>query len=344
VDASHGFVLDVGGKALSTADAGSSWSLLDIGTTVKPNAIYAIDTSKLLLFGPEGVRRSDDAGQTFTSVDSKAGRTAELNDYDRTDGPTLYAYGQQALIVSSDGGVTWKNVKKPVLNPDYRKVDFVTAVKGYALMTDGRVFRTSSGGKKWAELKSVGNSTAYDISFGDASTGFLSVHAFGNPATQAFGWVMRTSDSGATWRPQLISPSPVASRGIATPAAATAFSLGGPSDLFYTSTGGDQGAATAVTIKAAKKVVTKTRSVKITGSLVPTVAGAQVQISARNPKNNKWRIVGVATVSSAGTFTTSYRVTRTSQLVAQWRGDADHNGDGSPAITITKKTPPKKKR
>lgn len=343
VDAGRGFVLDVGGKALSTADAGSSWSLLDIGTTVRPSAIYALDQNRVLLFGPEGVRRSGDAGKTFTAVDSKAGRTANLTDYDRTDGLGLYAYGRKALIVSSDAGETWRKVRGPVKKPSYQKVDFVSGGKGYALMTDSRVFRTTSGGKTWTELKGVGNSTAYDLSFGDVRNGFLSVRAFGNSPDRPVGWVMRTSDSGKTWRPQLVSPSPVAARGIATPAAATAFSLGGPSDLFYTTTGGDQGTATAVTIKATRKTVTKTRAVKITGRLTPTVAGARIQISARNPKTNSWRLVDVATVSSTGTFTTSYRVSRTSQLVAQWRGDADHNGDGSPAITITKQKPPAKR-
>ncbi len=343
VDAAHGFVLDVGGKALSTSDAGGSWSLLDIGTTVKPRAIYAVSTVTVLLFGPEGVRRSDDGGANFTAVESKPARSANLIDYDRTSGLTLYAYGPKALIVSNNAGVTWREVKGPVTKPRYQKVDFVSRSTGYALMTDGRVFRTTTGGKKWTELRGVGNSGAYDISFGSARNGFLSIRAFGardNP----LGWVLRTSDSGATWRPQLISQLAVATRGIATPAAGTAFSLGGPSDLFYTAVGGDQGGVTAVTIKAAKKVVTKTRSVKIKGRLAPSVAGARIQISARNPKINEWRVVAVATVSSTGTFTTSYRVARTSQIVAQWRGDADHNGDGSPAITITKKKPPKKKR
>jgi hypothetical protein len=231
-----------------------------------------------------------------------------------------------------------------VKQPDYQKVDFVSGSVGYALMTDARVFRTRNGGKKWTELKAVGSSVAYDISFGDPRNGLMAIRAFVGGEALASGWLLRTSDAGATWRPQLISPSPIAQRGIATPASTTAYALGGVSDLFFTATGGDQGPDTALTIKAARKVVTKTRAVKITGRLAPTVAGAQIVISSRNPKTNRWSVVDKATVSSAGTFTTSFTVRRTSQVVAQWRGDADHNGDGSPAITITKKNPPKKKK
>ena len=40
-------------------------------------------------------------------------------------------------------------------------------------------------------------------------------------------------------------------------------------------------------------------------------------------------------VTGSGTFTTAYRVSRTTTFVAQWRGDADNNGDGSPPVRVT---------
>jgi hypothetical protein len=68
-----------------------------------------------------------------------------------------------------------------------------------------------------------------------------------------------------------------------------------------------------------------------------------VAVMTRDVKTGRWSLVDAPRVSSTGTFTTSYQVSRTRQFVAQWSGDADHNGDGSPAITIVKKNPPKKK-
>jgi photosystem II stability/assembly factor-like uncharacterized protein len=58
VDKDNGYVMDVSGKALSTSDGGGSWSLLDIGTTEIPNAVFAPAKDQVLLFGPRGVRRS----------------------------------------------------------------------------------------------------------------------------------------------------------------------------------------------------------------------------------------------------------------------------------------------
>lgn len=345
VSENDGYVLDVAGKALSTADGGGSWSLLDTGTTDRPQAVYAPNTSLVLLFGPRGVRRSEDAGQTFAPVDSKAARTATLVDYDRTSTSTLYAYGPKGLIVSSDIGASWKKVKGPVKKPRYQKVDFVNTKVGYALMTDGRAYKTINGGKTWRDMTpGVGSSNAYDVSFGDSDNGFLSVPSFGAGSTGLEGWVLRTSDGGRTWRPQLIEPSTLAPRGLATPAASTAFALGGTSDLFYTTFGGDAGTPTTLTIASKTKRIKKTKTVKITGRLSPTVAGADVVVSARDPKTNRWRRVGVPTVSSSGTFTSTFRVSRTTQFVAQWRGDADNNGDGSPAITVVKTKSAKKKR
>ncbi|MEA2458146.1 MAG: hypothetical protein QOC95_1118, partial [Thermoleophilaceae bacterium] len=290
VDANHGFALDVGGRAQRTEDAGSTWALLDTGTTDRPSAIYAPDDTTVLLFGPTGVRRSVDAGSTFQAVGSKAARTATQSDYDRTDGTALYAYGPDTLIMSSDLGATWKKVKSPVKKPRYRKVEFVSAQVGFALMGDGRVFRTTNGGKKWTDLPGTGSSTASDVSFGDTAIGFLSVACFGGAmsvGTGQNGFVLRTSDGGATWRPQLVEPSPLAARGLATPDASTAFALGGASDLFYTGTGGDLGAGTMLTIAAGRNVVTKTRRVKITGRLSPAVPGATVAVMTRDVKTGR---------------------------------------------------------
>jgi photosystem II stability/assembly factor-like uncharacterized protein len=293
------------------------------------------------------VRRSADAGQTpFEAVDSKAARTATLADYDRTSGSALFAFGPKALIRSTNQGASWKKVKGPVKKPRYQKVDFVSSKVGYALMTNGRVYSTRNGGKKWRETGGVGTAAAYDMSFGDRNSGFLSVGTFGPGVadTGAQGWVLRTSDGGKTWRPQLIEPAPLAPRGLAAAAGNTAFALAAPTDLFYTTFGGDQGEQTTLTIRSKTKRVTKNRTVKISGRMSPAVAAAQVVISVRDPKNNGWHVSDVATVSSAGTFTSSKRVSRTTQFVAQWRGDADHNGDGSPAIKVVKVKSKKKKR
>jgi hypothetical protein len=48
-------------------------------------------------------------------------------------------------------------------------------------------------------------------------------------------------------------------------------------------------------------------------------------------------VVGTRHAGPAGKFSISYRVTHTTQLVAQWRGSGDVNGAGSPVAAIVKK-------
>jgi hypothetical protein len=150
--------------------------------------------------------------------------------------------------------------------------------------------------------------------------------------------VLRTSDGGATWRPQLIGPDPLAARGLVAPDPSNAFALAAGSELFYTGSGGEQGSA-ASTLALVPRVttVTRARPVKITGTLAPAAEGATVAVLARDASSHRWTVAGEPTVSADGTFTLSYRVRHTTQLVAQWSGGGDLNGAGSAVVTIAKR-------
>jgi hypothetical protein len=238
------------------------------------------------------------------------------------------------LIVSTTLGATWKAVKGPVKRPRYQRVDFVSETVGFALTTDGRVWRTANGGRKWTQVTSIGTDRAYDLAFPSATDGYLPIRAFGRAGKDA-GWVMHTSDGGATWRPQLLDDVPLASRGLAAPVAGTAFGLAGANDLLYTNAGGDRGADTTLTVAAKPPTIgRKARTVKLTGRLAPAAAGATVVISARPDSDSAWRVVDMPKVSSSGTFTSSVRVRVTTDVVAQWSGDASHDGDGSKTLVI----------
>jgi photosystem II stability/assembly factor-like uncharacterized protein len=338
VDSDVGFVLDAGGQVQRTLDGGDGWSELPTGTTARPAALYAPNASVVLLFGPKGVRRATSGTDPrFDPVDSKAASKATLTDYDRTDGLALFAYGRGKLIVSSDQGASWRAVPGPVKKPHYRRVDFLTGKIGYALLESGRLFWTRNGGKRWSEMLGVGSARGYDLSFGDASNGYMALDRFGAGGQRA-GWVLRTSDGGSTWRPQLIGPDPLAAGGLVAPDATTAFALGDGSSLFYTSSGGDQAAiASALTIAPGRKTITRPRSVRITGRLTPAAEGAVVTVSARNPATRRWTVIATPIVSAKGTFTISHKVRHTTQYVAQWPGTAVLAGDGSPMVSVVKR-------
>jgi photosystem II stability/assembly factor-like uncharacterized protein len=338
VDPNVGFALDAGGQVQRTLDGGDGWSELATGTTARPNALYAPDASTVMLFGPKGVRRATSGTDPrFDPVDSKAASSATLTDYDRTAGLALFAYGRAKLIVSSDHGASWRVVKGPVKKPHYRRVDFLTGKLGYALLESGRLFWTRNGGKRWSEMLGIGTARGYDLSFGDASNGYMSLDRFGTGGGTA-AWVLRTSDGGSTWRPQLVGPDPFAAGGLVAPDAATAFALGDGSSLFYTSSGGDRAnVQSTLTLTPGRATITRPRSVRLAGKLTPPAEGAVVTVSARNPATHRWTVIATPTVSAKGTFTVSHKVRHTTQYVAQWPGSAALAGDGSPMVGVVKR-------
>src|SRR3954469_13826963 len=271
VDGNVGFVLDAGGQVQRTTDGGDGWSEVPTGTSARPNALYAADQSVVLLFGPKGIRRATSGvDPQFDLVESKVANAATLTDYDRTAGSALFAYGRKALIVSNDLGASWKAVHGPKKDARYRSVDFLTGRTGFALLESGRLFRTRNGGKSWTELIGAGSTGGYALAFGDARNGYLAVDRFAGSGP--FGWALRTSDGGATWRPQLIGPDPLDRGGLVAPDAASAFGLAGAAQLFYTGTGGDPGSIpSTVSLKPKQKTVRHSRLVRLNGRLSPAL-------------------------------------------------------------------------
>jgi hypothetical protein len=127
--------------------------------------------------------------------------------------------------------------------------------------------------------------------------------------------------------------------GLEAPGATNAFALGRRgagrnADLFRTETGGDQGTASTISLRRSKsRFGRRGGRVRLTVSLNPSVSGARVALFARTG-SGRWSLIRGG-LTTAGKLTVSRRVRRTTQFVAQWYGDADRQGDGSPIGTVT---------
>jgi photosystem II stability/assembly factor-like uncharacterized protein len=326
---SVGYALDSAGSVLRTGNSGASWQILNTGTTAKPVAILALDPNNVILIGPRGVRRSSDGGGEFSLVKGKAVAKASLVDFDRV-GSAIFAYGFKALIVSTNGGKSWKTVRRPA-RIGLEAVDFVSRKAGFALTLDGRVWQSRNGGRKWREVSGIGNDSAFDLSFSSVRRGWAAIREFGG----AFrGYVLRTSDGGKTWRPQLVDDHAVAQNGLVATGDNTGLLLSEASSLFATGSGGDTGNPSTLTLKTKKRTLRKKGTIKVAGKLRPAEGGEQVVVSMRAARLVSWRSQ-VATVASNGTFTTTWKVSNTSLFIGQWSGDDDHAGDGSKLLTVT---------
>jgi photosystem II stability/assembly factor-like uncharacterized protein len=325
-----GFTLDDAGTVFKTTNGGASWQLLNTGASGEPAGVFALDANRVLLLGPRGIRRSTDGGTSFAAVPGRALSRSVVEVADAA-GTAVVAFGERALFMSTNGGKTWTAVKRPSRD-SLRSVDFVSSKRGWVLDGAGRVWTTSNRGKHWTQLVGTGTLSAYDMAFNAANRGYLLIGSFG---TQRGGFVLKTSDGGRTWHPQLVSSVPLAPNGIASSTGQTDFATDSSGRLFATTTGGDQGLASSLKLATKKTKVKRGSNITVSGKLNPAAGGEQVVVSAR-AQNRGW-VHKVVQVASDGTFATAWKVTRFTIFVAQWAGDADHEGAGSKVLQVSVK-------
>lgn len=322
---SIGFALDSSGTALRTDNGGTTWRILNTGTTARPQSVLALDSRRVLLIGPRGIRRSTNGGEQFSAVRSRAIRNATLFDVDRAGG-AIFVYGTQRLAVSTNGGSAWRAVGLP-RGRGISEVDFTTPRAGYLLQQSGRLFTTRNGGRKWTEVLSLGSNSGAYMAFGTTRNGFVAADV----ADPAGAGVLRTTDGGRSWQPQLITPQPLTDLAAAGANGGFALEDRGENRLFGTDSGGAAGTLSRLSLKASARRVRRGGRVRITGRLRPAQGGEFVVVARRTGKSWVRRPVRVA---SNGAFTATFKLRSTSRFVAQWRGDDARRGDGTPALAV----------
>ena len=330
-DAFVGYAVDAAGTVLRTENGGISWQILNTGYSATPQAVLALDPRTVLLIGGRGVLRSTDGGDTFSRVRARIVAAARLFNVDRAGG-RVFAYGSKNIVASSDRGRTWKKVLRP-RKALLASLDFVSARTGFVLGQDGQLFKTRNGGRRWADLSGVGSDDATGMAFSSESRGYLTLSGFGEDSS---GYVLRTTDGGRTWRPQLVSSETPRAEGLAAIGAGAAFLLADSSVLLFTTSGGDRGEPSKVTIRTARRTVRRRSVIRLSGRVRGARAGARVLVARRERGESGWADQDV-TVASNGTFTTRWRLAKTAAFVAQWAGDEDSAGDGSPALVVRAK-------
>lgn len=328
VDESTGYAVDAAGTVLRTANGGESWEILDKGYTTTPQAVLALSADEVLLIGGRGILRSRDGGESFTRVRARIVAAARLFNVDRAGG-RVFAYGSKNIVASRDRGRTWEKVLRP-RKALLSSLDFVSARAGFVLGQDGQVFKSRNGGRRWSDLSGVGTADATGMSFGTATRGYLALSRFGDDRS---GYLLRTTDGGRSWRPQLVSSDTPAADGLASAGSSEAFLIADGSQLLFTTSGGDRGQASKVTLRAARRTVRRSSAVRLRGQVRGARAGARVLVGRRERGESGW-VHREATVASNGSFTTRWRLSKTAAFVAQWAGDEDSTGDGSGALVV----------
>jgi photosystem II stability/assembly factor-like uncharacterized protein len=313
-----GYILSSGGALQRTDDGGISWSVL-AGSAPGGRALLATGADTLLVAGQSGIQRSTDGGTTFAA---RAGQPVRA--FDRA-GSALLAYGAKTLLVSRDGGNGWRALGRP-RGGAIASADFLSATVGFVVRDDGDVLATANGGRSWRLLTGVGRDDIAQVSFGDAKHGLLMLST-----DSGLGGVLRTSDAGRSWRPQVIDRQPLAQVLAIGPIGGTALSSG-LGQLFATHAGGDAGARSVLTLRVASKHRAGRRTVvTLVGHLKPAPSGAGVSVTGRI--GGSW-VRKFTKVSARGRFRTTWRLRRGTAFVAQWRGAPGVKADGTTALNV----------
>jgi photosystem II stability/assembly factor-like uncharacterized protein len=344
-----GYVVNSSGTLFRTADAGLSWSILSSGGGA-PSALLAPDPNTVLLTGPRGVRRSTNAGASFTTVNASVvtrshgrRRKVRLSSFDLSGGAQIagaavFAYGSDVLE-STDAGDHWTLLPRPLPGHPVSAISFLSPSTGYETSA-GRMFFTDNRGHSFTEIRSIGAASVNapgQMSFSSPAKGYVHVPF---DSAGAANVLLRTENGGRSWTPESL------------PAALTFVAAAGPFDyaggengaadaLFQTTDGGLSASPSRLTLTiagahklSARKLRRSGDRVHLLGRLSPALGGETVAVSHR-AIGGSWHVNDV-TVTSSGTFAlTVSGVSQTTDFVAQWIGEGSVGGAGTPALRFT---------
>jgi|GEM_PF-4815590 len=160
-----------------------------VGQPTQFNAVQFVNANTGWMVGQGTILGTVNAGRSFRVLYRGGGNFMGIG---AIDTHTVFAWGPHILVVSIDGGRTWKTLALP--SPWLDQVAFPTKETGYAIAGNSRndasaLYKTTDGGLKWSRIHYSG---------APVSLGF---------ATGKDGWVagaearvMRTTDGGQTWQ------------------------------------------------------------------------------------------------------------------------------------------------
>lgn len=323
-NASTGFVLEPNGTILRTRNAGADWQER---ARVPALALLARSADTVLVAGRGGVRRSTDGAGSFRRVRSRAVRRRDLNELDPA-GSAVFALGGRAVARSTDTGRSWRAIRRPTRRAIV-DADFVSARVGYLIArgprgAGARLYRTTTAGRRWSWIRSVGTRELHAVAFAGPRTGFVDVGS-------GEGRLLRTTDGGRSWRPQVLSGTGVNVGGLLATRTGSGIAVDSAGSIFATTTGGDAPAASSLTLRPSRRSLRRPGPVTLRGKLTPALADEHITIASLS--SGRWRRATVVT-EPGGSFKLRLRVRATTRFVAQWDGDGAVRGAGTRAVQV----------
>ena len=178
----RGYAAGKFGTLLRTDDGGSTWTGIPTGITQDLAQVSIIDADSIAIAGGCSVRRSDDAGVTFsrlpwTASDANCASTLVSLDFP-ADQTGFLLLKDGSVLGTADGGKSWSRktalpaTKATGGSATPTGISFQSATTGVAITDSGRIYRTTDGGNSWTLIKNTGQALN-GIFFVDANTGYV---------------------------------------------------------------------------------------------------------------------------------------------------------------------------
>jgi len=164
----------------------AQWTVQSSGTTEWLSGVDFVNADTGIAVGYNGtVVRTTDGGTNWNIINAGVSYNLYsvlfLNDF------ICFITGEQGILKSSDGGLTWTTVKN---GNKYLDVFFVNSNIGYASGTFS-ILKTTNGGDNWTNVTGY-NQDMIALFFNNPDTGFV----------VTVGWadaIRKTTDGGNTW-------------------------------------------------------------------------------------------------------------------------------------------------
>jgi len=188
VDTDTAWVACNNGLLLKTTDGGRTWQNQSTGTGDTLMDLEALDARTAYGVSGNRVYKTTDGGSTWTFSETGSPYLHRLQALEVVDGSTLWAVGENGLIVkSTDGGHTW-TTQRPQ-DPDLRTYYDISAVNAdvaWIAGSDGRILHTVNGGAEpppVPEITSITPASGYPL-----STASIGGENFGSrPSPESYG-------------------------------------------------------------------------------------------------------------------------------------------------------------
>ena len=209
LDANNGYVCGDNGTVIKTTDGGTTWTSVNISTSVPVCDVYFVDTS-------EGWAAVGDENNSATSGQIWHTTNGGTSWIQQTPGTTEARFGVSAasstvvwevgsrngpinIDATTNGGTTWTIQSNDNIFGWLYKIDALSATTAFSIggaffpSVSGFIIKTTNGGTTWL-LNNTGTIPFMNgIDMVNANTGFVVGDA---------GFIMTTTDSGATWTTQ----------------------------------------------------------------------------------------------------------------------------------------------